>query len=134
MGKLEHQKGGMSKKRIVQQIWIQGNRKEFDILKRRPPIFFFFFCRLLIWPLCINKLCFTHYTERRRKTKREARKEALTADKRGDSKRRQQKGVGFFQLILSAKRGGGCVWGKSGHKKLRKWQWKKLQGKVSNKE
>jgi hypothetical protein len=27
MGKLEDQKGGRSKKRIVQQIWIQGNRK-----------------------------------------------------------------------------------------------------------
>ncbi len=92
-------------KRIVQQIWIQGNRKEFDILKRAPPIFY----RRLIWPLCINKLCFTHYTERRRKTKREARKEALTADKRGKSIRRQQKSVGFFQLNLSAKRGGGCV-------------------------
>ncbi len=67
-------------------------------------------------PLCINKLCFTHYTERRRKTKREARKEALTADKRGDSIRRQQKDVGFFQLILSAKRGGMCL--------RKKWNYK----------
>jgi len=103
MGKLEHQKGGMSKKRIVQQIWIQGNRKEFDILKRAPPIFY----RRLFWPLCIEKLCLTHYTERRRKTKREARKEAVIADKGGDSIKRQQKSVGFFQLILSAKKGGG---------------------------